>query len=285
MNLLNNYKFYIIIYLIVSTIFNQGYKFITKTMNNSGALTILIQIFSSLTCILIIPLFEIKFPSNYKVYIFLFLAIIFYTLNDRLGTTARSGIDASTYNILKQLSTVFMIIMGLFFFKEQFVLNKIVGALLIILSNLLVFYKKETFGINKYLILGILANISLSIALFLDVNYSKEFNLAFYVLLTFLIPLILIFIFERIKVKQIINEYKKSNKIILLVTSVSWAIMMISKLKTYELGSVIVVAPLTSLTVILNIFVSYFLLKEKSNLIRKIIAGILIVIGILLIKM
>lgn len=285
MNLLNNYKIYIIIYLVVSTIFNQGYKFVTKTMNNSGALTILIQIISSLTCILIIPLFEIKFPSNYKVYIFLFLAIIFYTLNDRLGTTARSGIDASTYNILKQLSTVFMIIMGLFFFKEQFVLNKIVGALLIILSNLLVFYKKENFGINKYLILGILANISLSIALFLDVNYSKEFNLAFYVLLTFLIPLILIFIFERIKVKQIINEYKKSNKIILLVTSVSWAIMMISKLKTYELGSVIVVAPLTSLTVILNIFVSYFLLKEKSNLIKKIIAGILIVIGILLIKM
>ena len=285
MNLLNNYKFYIIIYLVVSTIFNQGYKFVTKTMNNSGALTILIQIISSLTCILIIPLFEIKFPSNYKVYIFLFLAIIFYTLNDRLGTTARSGIDASTYNILKQLSTVFMIIMGLFFFKEQFVLNKIVGALLIILSNLLVFYKKENFGINKYLILGILANISLSIALFLDVNYSKEFNLAFYVLLTFLIPLILIFIFERIKVKQIINEYKKSNKIILLVTSVSWAIMMILKLKTYELGSVIVVAPLTSLTVILNIFVSYFLLKEKSNLIKKIIAGILIVIGILLIKM
>lgn len=285
MNLLNNYKFYIIIYLVVSTIFNQGYKFVTKTMNNSGALTILIQIISSLTCILIIPLFEIKFPSNYKVYIFLFLAIIFYTLNDRLGTTARSGIDASTYNILKQLSTVFMIIMGLFFFKEQFVLNKIVGALLIILSNLLVFYKKENFGINKYLILGILANISLSIALFLDVNYSKEFNLAFYVLLTFLIPLILIFIFERIKVKQIINEYKKSNKIILLVTSISWSIMMISKLKTYELGSVIVVAPLTSLTVILNIFVSYFLLKEKSNLIKKIIAGILIVIGILLIKM
>lgn len=285
MNLLNNYKFYIIIYLIVSTIFNQGYKFVTKSMNNSGALTILIQIISSLTCILIIPLFEIKFPSNYKVYIFLFLAIIFYTLNDRLGTTARSGIDASTYNILKQLSTVFMIIMGLFFFKEQFVLNKIVGALLIILSNLLVFYKKENFGINKYLILGILANISLSIALFLDVNYSKEFNLAFYVLLTFLIPLILIFIFERIKVKQIINEYKKSNKIILLVTSISWSIMMISKLKTYELGSVIVVAPLTSLTVILNIFVSYFLLKEKSNLIKKIIAGILIVIGILLIKM
>ncbi|MBE6138995.1 MAG: hypothetical protein E7174_00620 [Firmicutes bacterium] len=284
MNLLNNFKFYIIIYLIVSTVFNQGYKIITKNMNSAGALTILIQIISSIICILMIPLFEIKFPTDYKVYIFLFLAIIFYTLNDRIGTTARSGLEASTYNILKQLSTVFMIIMGLLFFKEPFVSNKIIGASIIIISNILVFYKKENFKFNKYLIQGILANISLAIALFIDVNYSKEFNLAFYVLLTFLIPLILIFIFEKIKIKEIVNEYKKANKIILFLTSISWTLMMISKLKSYELGNVIVVAPLTSLTVILNIVVSYFLLKEKSNLIRKIIASILIIVGVILIK-
>ena len=282
---MNNWEVYIIIYLIVSVIFNQAYKTVTKRMKSAGALTILIQIISSLICMLMIPLFEIKFPMDIKVYIFLFLAIIFYTLNDRLGTTSRSGLEASSYSILKQLSTVFMIIMGILFFKESFILNKIIGALLIIFSNVLVFYKKENFIFNKFLILGILANISLSIALFLDVNYSKEFNLAFYVLLTFLIPLILIFTFERIKIREIMYEYNKSNKTALFLTSISWTIMMITKLKSYELGSVIVVAPLTSLTVILNIIVSYFFLKEKSNLIKKIIAGILIVIGIILIKL
>lgn len=285
MVILNNWEVYIIIYLIVSVIFNQAYKTVTKRMKSAGALTILIQIISSLICMLMIPLFEIKFPMDIKVYIFLFLAIIFYTLNDRLGTTSRSGLEASSYSILKQLSTVFMIIMGILFFKESFILNKIIGALLIIFSNVLVFYKKENFIFNKFLILGILANISLSIALFLDVNYSKEFNLAFYVLLTFLIPLILIFTFERIKIREIMYEYNKSNKTALFLTSISWTIMMITKLKSYELGSVIVVAPLTSLTVILNIIVSYFFLKEKSNLIKKIIAGILIVIGIILIKL
>ena len=111
------------------------------------------------------------------------------------------------------------------------------------------------------------------------------FNLVFYVLLTFLIPLILIFIFEKIKVKEIIYEYNNSNKIILFLTSIAWTLMMITKLKSYELGSVIVVAPLTSLTVILNIIFSYFLLKERDNLIKKIIAGILIVLGIILIKL
>lgn len=285
MDLLNNWKFYIIIYLIVSVIFNQCYKIITNNMKKAGAVTILIQLISSFICILMIPLFELKIPNDYRVYIFLFLAIIFYTLNDRLGTTARSGIESSNYIILKQLSTVFMICVGIIFFKEKFILNKIIGAVLIIFSNILVFYKKEKFKFNKYLILGILANISLAIALFIDVNYSNKFNLAFYILLTFFIPCLLIFIFERIKIKEIILEYKKSNKISMFLTSISWTLMMITKLKAYQLGKVIVVAPISSLTVILNVVVGYFFLKEKSNLIRKIISGILIIIGVFLIKL
>ena len=282
--MLNNWKFYIIIYLIISVLFNQTYKIVTKSIKNDGGMTILIQLISVIICIFIIPLFEIKFPTNSKVYIFLFIAIIFYTLNDRLGTSARRGLESSTYIILKQLSPVFMILMGVLFFKEKFVLSKVLGTLLIIISNVLVFYNKKNFKMNKYLILGILANISLAIALFIDVNYYNEFNLSFYILLTFLIPSILIFIFERIKIKQIILEYKNSNKITLFTTSISWVLMMITKLKSYQLGSVIIVATFCSLTVILNVIVSYFFLKEKDNLIKKIIAAILIIIGVVLIK-
>lgn len=285
MNLLNNWKFYIISYLIFSVVFTQGYKIITKRMKKDGAMTILIQLIASIACIFMVPLFKIKFSADFKVYIFLFISIIFYTLNDRLGTTSRSGLEASTYSILKQLSTVFMIFAGILFFKEPFILNKFIGALLIIISNVLVFYKKDYFKFNKYLILGILANISLAIALFIDVNYSNEFNLAFYVLLTFLIPSILIKIVEKIKIKDIFLEYKNSNKIIIFLTSISWTIMMISKLKAYQLGDIIVVAPISSLTVILNIIFGYFLLKEKNNLLKKILASILIIIGIILIKL
>ncbi len=284
MNLFNDFKFYIVCYLIITVIFNQSYKIVTKKNINDGELTILIQIISIITCIFFLPLFKFKFPTNLKIYLFLFLAILFYTINDRLGTTARKGLEASTYIILKQLSTVFMIFAGLLFFKEPFVINKFIGAILIVLSNVIVFYNKENFKFNKSLLFGILANICLTIALFLDVNYSSKFNLAFYVLLTFLIPMILIFLFERIKIKNIIIEYKNSNKVILFLTGISWSLMMITKLKSYQLGSISIVAPLLSLTVILNVIISYFILKEKNNLIKKIIAGILIIIGIILIK-
>lgn len=284
MNLLKNYNFYIISYLLFSTIFTQGYKVITKSTKKDSAITILIGLVCSLTCIFMIPLFKIKFPSDKKIYIFLFLAIIFYAINNRLGTTARKGLEVSTYSILKQLSTVFILFAGIIFFKETFILNKMVGGLLIILSNVLIFYNKSNFKYNKYLLYGILANISLTIALFIDVNYSNYFNIAFYILLIFLIPSILIFLFERVKIKDIVKEYKNSNKLILFLTSISWIIMLISKLKAYQYGKVVIVAPLCSLTVILNIILAYFLFKEKNNLLKKIISSILIIIGIILIK-
>lgn len=279
-----NLFIYIIIYLIVSVIFNQSYKEVIKKNIDDGVLTILIQSVSIITCIFFLPIFEFRFPTDFKVYILLFLSIIFYTINDRLGTTARKGLESSIYVILKQMSTVFMVFMGVVFFKESFILKKIIGALIIVLSNIIVFYKKETFKFNKYLLCGIIANACLSLALFLDVNTSNKFNLSFYVLLTFLIPLILIFLFERVKIKYIVKEYKSCNKFSLIVTGFTWSLMMITKLKSYELGRVSVVAPLTSLTVILNIIVSYFFLKEKSNMLKKIIAGILIIIGVILIK-
>lgn len=284
MNILTNFKLYIILYLIFSVLFNQYYKIATKYSKNAGALTILLELIGSLSCIFMIPFFEIKFPTNLSSYFFFCIAIIFYTLNNRLSTTSRSGIEASTYSIIKQLSTVFMIFAGILFFKEKFNIYKIIGAFLIVFSNILVFYKRKTLKFDKYIILGILANICMTIALFIDVNYSEYFNLAIYVLLTLFIPSILTFIFEKIHIRDIIIEYKNSNKISIFITSFSWGFMLIFKLLAYNFGEVIIVAPLCSLTVILNIFASFIFLKEKDNLIKKIISSILIIIGIILIK-
>lgn len=134
---------FVILYLIFSVIFNQTYKIATKSLTKPGALTMILQMIGSLFILLMIPLFEIKFPTEPKIYLFLALSIIFYAINDRLNTTVRSGIEASTFSIIHQLSTVFMIFAGVLFFKEPFILNKFIGALLIVFSNILIFYKKE----------------------------------------------------------------------------------------------------------------------------------------------
>ena len=275
---------FVILYLVFAVIFNQSYKVATKSLTKPGALTILLEFVGAVAILLLIPLFEIKFPTDPKIYLFLGLSIIFYTITDRLNTTVRSGIEASTFSIIHQLSTVFMIFAGVLFFKEPFVLSKFIGALLIVFSNILIFYKKGAWKPNKYIILGVVANIFFTIALFLDVNISDNFNLPIYVALTLGVPSILIFIFERIKFSDIKNEFKNGNKKAMIITSLSWSLSIVAQLRAYQLGNVSVVAPLCALSVILNVIIGYLFLKEKENLPKKIIAAMLIILGIVLIR-
>lgn len=275
---------FVILYLIFYVVFNQTYKVATKTLTKPGALTILLQLIGSLSILLLIPLFEMKLPNDPKIYLYLGLSIIFYTISDRVNTTVRSGIEASTFSVITQLSTVFMIVAGVLFFKEPFVLNKFIGAILIVFSNVLIFFKKGNGKPNKYVLLGIFANICFTIALFLDVNNSDNFNLPVYVTATLGIPSILILIFERIKFKDLMEEYKNGNRKAIWITSISWALSILFQLRAYQLGEVSIVAPLCALSVILNVVVGYFFLKEKDNILKKIIAALLIILGIILIK-
>ncbi len=284
MIILNNWLLYVILYLVLATAFTQFYKVATKTMKKTGALTVLLQLTAGLTALLLCPFFEFKFSTNISVYIMLGIAIIFYTISDRMNTTVRSGIEASTFSILKQLSTTFMIFAGLLFFKEEFVLIKFIGAMLIIFSNIFIFYEKGKFRFNKYILLGIISNISYTVALFLDVNISDNFNLPIYVASTLILPALILMIFERIKPSEIRNELIDGNKKAIAITAFCWGIMIISQLRAYQLQNVTIVAPLCALTVILNVIVGYLFLKEKENLLKKIIAAILIIISIILIK-
>ena len=131
-----NWIIFVILYLILVVIYDQFYKISTKKLTKPGALTILLQVIGALAVLLVSPLFEIKFPTDIKVYIFLGLALIFYSISDRLNTTVRAGVEASTFSIIRQLSTVFMIFAGLIFLIEPFVINKFIGAILIIASNI-----------------------------------------------------------------------------------------------------------------------------------------------------
>lgn len=285
MEILNNWLLYVVLYILLSTIFTQFYRIATKTMKSAGALTVLLQMMAGIFVLLLCPLFEFKLPTDARVYGLLAISICFYCISDRLNTTVRSGVEASTFSMLKQLSTTFMIFAGLIFFKEEFILTKFIGAMLIIFSNVLIFYKKGKIEFNKYILLGILSNISYTVALFLDVNISDSFNLPFYVALTLILPALIILLVERIKPKEIKNELVDGNKKAIFTTALTWGTIIVLQLRAYQLGNVTVIAPLCALTVMSNVIVGYLFLKERDNLLKKIIAAILIIISIILIKL
>ncbi len=275
---------YVFLYIIFAILYNQFYKVVLSSTKGDGSLTVLIQFIGGVTALVCSLFFEYKFPTDWKIYLFLGIACLFYALSDRTNTVVRSGIEASTFSIIKQLSTVFMIMAGLLFFKEKFVWKKIVGSFLIIFSNVLIFYKKGKKKLDKYVLLGILSSILSSFALFLDVNNSDNFNFAFYASLTLLMPAFFITCGERLKLTTIKNKFTKKNWKSIIITGICCGMTLVVQLRAYQLGEATSVAPLCALTVIGNVLIGYLFLKERDNLLKKIIAAILIIISVFLIK-
>jgi hypothetical protein len=61
--------------------------------------------------------------------------------------------------------------------------------------------------------------------------------------------------------------------------------MLISSVKAYELGNVVIVASFLALTSILNSIVELIFNKDRKTFYKKLLIGILIVIGVVLVKM
>ena len=284
--MLDSFIFWVIIYLVFAVVFSQTFKKTNRGMEDAGALTILLELFTALFALLFLPLFDFKVSNDIDIYITLGVVIIIYAVTDRLNIEARYGLEPSTFSMLKQLSTAFLVILGIIFLGEDILINQIIGGLLIITSNILLAVNKEgKITFNKYFVMSFISNFLFAIAMLINVNISSEFNLALYTIFTVSVPALLIFIFGRYNLKKLKHEFELYDKKKFLLASFSWTVMLISSVRAYQLESVSVVAPLLTLTVILNVIYEFLINKNRKELITKLILGSLIVIGVILIKM
>ena len=284
MNLLTNWIFWVVVYLISAVLFAQLFKHTNRTMKNPALLTILLEGLTALSSLIFIFLFPLKISTNIITYIILFAVTIIYAIVDRLNIEARYGLEPSNFSMLKQLSSVFIIIFGIIFLKEKIVLNKILGASIIIFANILLTFNKGKLHINKYFIMSIFANFLFAIAMIINVNISNEFNIALYTFITTFIPCIILLVFNKFKLKDLKNEFNLYDKKKFILVAMFWSLMLISSVKAYEFGNVVIVATFLTLTAILNAVVELFFDKDRKKFLKKLLIGILIVIGIILIK-
>lgn len=285
MEIFNRWEFFVILYLMASVLFSQEFKLANRHMKNAGSLTILLEIFTGLFSLLMIPFFETKFQINSSIILTLLVVVLIYAVTDRLNIEARYGLDPSTFSMMKQLSTVFMIIFGFVFLKEELIINKIVGTILIIVANLILTYNKGKFSINKYFVMTFFSNFLFAVAMLINVDLSDHFNLAFYTYITVTIPAILIFIFGKHSIREVKSEFNLYDKKRFILAAFCWALMLNTSIRAYQLGSVTIVAPLFALTAILNALVEFIFNHDKSKFVQKIVAAIIILIGVILIKM
>ena len=279
----NNWIFWVVIYLITAVIFAQSFKVANKDMKSATSLTILLEILTCTSAIIFIPFFKIKIASDVHTYIILFIVGLIYAVTDRLNTESRYGLAPSTFSMLKQLSSVFMLILSFIFLKEELVINKILGAVLIIIANFLLGLNKNgKFEYNKYFIYLIISNFLFAVAMLINTSLSSKFNIAIYTMITTGIPAIILTLTTKTTFKMLKNEFNLYDKKKFLLAAFCWSVMLVSSVKAYEFGAVSIVAPLLTLTSVLNTIYEFILNKDRKELVLKLVVCLIIIFGVVL---
>jgi uncharacterized membrane protein len=280
MEIFNSWQFYVIAYLIAVTIFFQFNRLAVKNAKDNAAATILLQSVAITTSLLLVPFLPLDFPMQLGIFGLLALACLFYTFNDRLQTPVRKHLPVSSYTLLLQFTQVFLFIYGISLFQEPFTVTNLLGVLFIIGANSLLLYKQGEFVINKYMIFAVMAAFAAATAISIDVGIANQFNLPLYIAITLTIPAILIMAAERVSHTRLRAEYKNSNVKWYVVTGVAWAASIFFGLRSLQLGDMTTVVPLQALSVLLNVIVAYIFLKERQQMVKKLIASLIITLGV-----
>lgn len=276
----NSWQFNLAMSLPFAVIFLQFYKLAVKETSNEGASTIILQVVGGVSILALAPFFSFQFSHDIRVYMLLLLAIFFYALNDRIQTTVRRNLDVSVYTILNQLVKVFMVLYGIIIFNEAVTSSKLIGGGLILVGNVLLFYRKGKLKLNKNVLLSVAASFFMATALIIDIDISRQFNLPLYIMTTLTVPAIFIYILGGHSSKKIIAEFKTSRRNYYLVTGISWGLMILFNFRALQVTEVIFMAPLLATSVLLNVIIASILHKEKTGLAKKIIAAAVVIFGI-----
>ena len=276
---------YLLVFIIANIFYVQSLRQVAPRFKNPSKGTVLLQIFAGTIALLFIPFFTVQFSTNPWHYLLILIACIFYAITDILYTTVYQHLDGATNDIIAQTTTLLLMLYGFIFLGESTTLIRLIGAFLIIGANILLalaYKKKGNKKDLKYIFLMILAQFTFTTAILIDVEVSKLFNLPLYIAITLFLPALMIIVFNRFSIKEILQEFNTKTKKLILLNAFVWVIMIIGGILSLQSYKMSIVAPLRATTTILNTIVGAIWFKQTDNLWAKIIASLMVVAGIAL---
>lgn len=224
------------------------------------------------------------FPSLNTTLIFFPIAAILWGVGTIFYFKALQLLESSEVTILASVRSVITIAASLLFLKESFNLQKLFGTVIVLLSIFIVTNLKHGIKFNKGIFYTFGMVLCYGLAVVFDVlNLRSTDPLSYLALVNILIGIILLLIFPKAirQLKVLVNKNFLKKMLPLSVFSAAQAIAYYFALAK---GPASQIAPIGQAQVIITILLAVVILKERDNLIRKIIAAILVMIGVILLR-
>lgn len=270
-----------IIYAIISAISDGTRDFLNRVVMIKEDPYVYAFVENFLTALLFIPVFlTAKAPTNNISYLFILISSLIWTAIVIISNYSYKYTEVSLRAPISQVRVLFLLLMSILFLSEKLTISKGIGTLLIFSGMIILRFKKGKMDLkHKGIQLTILTAFLVAlVAIFEKLalgNASPEF-ISFFV---YLIPAFIFSLFMIKKKKEFKSIIKNQYKVVLLA-SLLGAVFYYLSLKAYALIDVSSAFPIIKTSAIVTVLLGIIVLKEKQNMLRKIIATLIILAGI-----
>lgn len=199
------------------------------------------------------------------------------------GYKALQKLNAGEVTILGVSNTIVAMALGAIFLGEILKTSTILGAALVLFAIWIVTTEKLTFASRDGIIFALVSAVCAGVAVVNDAIILRMYEAFSYTaVMSFLPGIVLLFFFPKhiIKMKNLFNK-----KALLLMATYCplYSIQALAYYSAFKNGAQISqLVPLTKSSIILTVILAAIFLKERTNLKKKIAAGIVVTIGAIL---
>lgn len=239
-------------------------------------------------CILLIYTLIVgfKLPNNLlSIAPNLILEPIFWGMTIMLIFKALTQTEASIFTILFGTRVIFIVLTAVILLKETFSTSQMLGTILIILSVILVSYRKEKWQFKKGELYSLLAGIFATAGVINDAVILKQFDVTTYSALGFLGPGLFIWATHPTSTKKIVALPKsKIFPKLALLGSIYGIAYLTYNSAYFSSNNAAQIAAIFQVSSVITVLLAIILLKEKSKLLLKLLAATVGFIGVLLVS-
>lgn len=243
-------------------------------------------IFQFLLGFLTIPFAVVQgfsWPNWAELWPYFLFSTTLYALGSIMFFKSIKLIEASEMTILGGVGAIVAVLCAYIFLQERLVPQQYFGALLVILSILLVQYRKQKFVFSKGAIFALVATSLFAFATISDVLIIKTYDAISYAGLMSLFPGLMLCLMYPKKVKELPKAIKTINKN-LVAYGIIYSVGVITFYMALAKGAMLSqVSVISKTNIVLTVILAAIFIKERDNLWRKILAAIICMVGVILV--
>lgn len=192
--------------------------------------------------------------------------------------------EASTFTILFSGRAIWIILLSIILLHESFTLQQSVGTVLILAGIFIVSLKDKKFRLQKGELFAIAAAVAFGAAIVNDSFVVQKFDVPSYYTISFLIPGFLMWIVFPKSTPKIMEVVRTPTFYKIIVLAAVYGISSITYMLAYTVGkNAAQIASISQVSTVLTVIVAIFLLNERKNIWKKVIAAVISFIGVLLV--